>query len=99
MIWRGQKLGMVSGLFHTANELSTDHKQNTDEHGHGTHCAGTVAGIKTGVCKKGTVVAVKVLNSAGQGTYSAIIAGIQWGMFLPSSQTSNNVLILLHSRR
>ncbi|KAL2060217.1 hypothetical protein VTL71DRAFT_9612 [Oculimacula yallundae] len=54
-------------------------RKNTDENGHGTHCAGTVAGASVGVCKKGTVVAVKVLNKAGSGSYSGIIAGMQWG--------------------
>ncbi|KAH6691172.1 peptidase S8/S53 domain-containing protein [Leptodontidium sp. MPI-SDFR-AT-0119] len=53
---------------------------NTDEHGHGTHCAGTVAGANVGVCKKGTVVAVKVLSKTGSGTCAGIIAGMQWAL-------------------
>jgi hypothetical protein len=38
-----------------------------DVHGHGTHCAGTIAGKDTGVAKKATVHAVKVLRNNGKG--------------------------------
>lgn len=49
-----------------------------DCHGHGTHVAGTVGGATYGVAKDVTLVAVRVLDCNGQGTWSGIIAGIDW---------------------
>ncbi|WP_236594856.1 S8 family peptidase [Saccharothrix sp. 6-C] len=49
-----------------------------DCNGHGTHMAGTVGGGTTGVAKDVTLVSVRVLNCQGSGTYSQIIAGIDW---------------------
>ncbi|HNI43079.1 MAG TPA: S8 family serine peptidase [Chitinophagales bacterium] len=54
-----------------------------DDHGHGSHCAGIIAarnntiGVK-GVAAGATVVPVKVLNSAGNGEWSWILAGVQY---------------------
>jgi len=50
----------------------------TDQNSHGTHCAGTAAGARHGLAKAAFIVAVKVLNAQGSGSYSGIIAGIQW---------------------
>jgi subtilisin family serine protease len=50
----------------------------SDCNGHGTHVAGTIGGTKYGVAKDVKLVAVKVLNCKGSGSYSAIIAGIDW---------------------
>ena len=50
----------------------------TDCNGHGTHVAGTIGGTKYGVAKKVNLVAIKVLNCAGSGTNSGVIAGINW---------------------
>lgn len=49
-----------------------------DCHGHGTHVAGTVGGTTYGVAKNVTLHAVRVLDCAGSGSYSGIIAGINW---------------------
>jgi subtilisin family serine protease len=49
-----------------------------DCNGHGTHVSGTVGGSTYGVAKGVTLVAVRVLNCAGSGTTSGVIAGIDW---------------------
>jgi len=53
---------------------------NTDRNGHGTHCAGTVAGSAYGIAKQARLVAAKVLSDAGSGSYAGIIQGIQWSV-------------------
>jgi subtilisin family serine protease len=49
-----------------------------DCNGHGTHVAGTVGGAIYGVAKEVTLVAVRVLNCSGSGSWSGVIAGIDW---------------------
>jgi subtilisin len=54
-----------------------------DDHGHGTHVAGTIAGRNdgsgvVGVAPGTRIVAVKVLDSSGQGRESDVICGIDW---------------------
>ncbi|HEX6358733.1 S8 family peptidase [Actinophytocola sp.] len=50
----------------------------SDCQGHGTHVAGTVAGATYGVAKQAKIVSVRVLDCAGSGTFSGIIAGVDW---------------------
>ena len=49
-----------------------------DCHGHGTHVAGTVGGSTYGVAKSVRLVAVRVLDCAGMGLNSNVIAGVDW---------------------
>jgi subtilisin family serine protease len=49
-----------------------------DCNGHGTHVAGTVGGSTYGVAKNVSLVAVRVLDCAGSGSFSGIIAGMDW---------------------
>lgn len=51
---------------------------NTDCNGHGTHVAGTIGGKSVGVAKSVKLIAVKVLNCAGSGTWNGVISGIDW---------------------
>ena len=54
-------------------------KASTDDcHGHGTHVAGTVGGSTYGIAKGVKLYAVRVLDCDGSGSYSAVIAGIDW---------------------
>lgn len=49
-----------------------------DCNGHGTHVAGTVGGTRWGVAKAVSLVAVRVLDCAGNGSWSGVIAGMDW---------------------
>jgi subtilisin family serine protease len=49
-----------------------------DCNGHGTHVAGTIGGTTYGVAKAVKLRGVRVLDCKGSGTYSGIIAGIDW---------------------
>lgn len=62
--------------------VNNDHDP-MDDNGHGTHVAGTVAAVRDGYGVVGAgagvqLYGVKVLNSAGSGQWSWIIAGLQW---------------------
>lgn len=46
--------------------------------GHGTHVAGIVGGTTFGVAKAVTLHPVRVLDCNGEGSYSAVLAGIDW---------------------
>jgi subtilisin family serine protease len=50
----------------------------SDCHGHGTHVAGTIGSTTYGVAKSVQLRGVRVLGCSGTGSYSAIIAGVDW---------------------
>ena len=50
----------------------------TDCNGHGTHVAGTIGGTTYGVAKDVQLYGVKVLDCAGSGTTTTVLAGINW---------------------
>ncbi|KAM3508136.1 hypothetical protein MY11210_006861 [Beauveria gryllotalpidicola] len=52
--------------------------EHSDGHGHGTHCAGTVASTTYGVAKKASVYGIKVLSNYGVGSTSAVLAGMDY---------------------
>lgn len=58
-------------------------KTGNDDNGHGSHVAGTVAAVNNdsgvvGVAPEAKLIAVKVLNAVGSGTWSSVICGIDW---------------------
>jgi serine protease AprX len=60
-------------------------KQPVDPNGHGTHIAGVIAnahigsdGEWNGVAPGANLVAVRVLDRKGYGTYESVLQGIQW---------------------
>ncbi len=55
-----------------------DGQNGNDCNGHGTHVAGTTAGATYGVAKAASVVGVRVLDCSGSGTWSGVIAGVDW---------------------
>lgn len=55
-----------------------DSNGTNDCNGHGTHVASTLGGATYGVAKSVSLVAVRVLDCAGSGTTSGVIAGLDW---------------------
>jgi len=49
-----------------------------DCNGHGTHVAGTVGGSTYGIAKSVKLFAVRVLDCGGSGSWSGVIAGMDW---------------------
>jgi len=58
--------------------------QAYDDQGHGSHCAGTVAGTGAptyehpGMAPQAFLVGVKVLDAGGSGSFATVMGGMQW---------------------
>jgi subtilisin len=66
-----------------------------DDEGHGTHVAGTVAGLDNdvgvvGVAPEAKLYALKVLNSSGSGSFSNIIKALEWVVDNDTIKITNN---------
>ena len=59
-------------------DVLRDGQNGLDCNGHGTHVAGTVGGSTYGVAKAVKLIAVRVLDCAGNGTDSTALAGVDW---------------------
>jgi subtilisin family serine protease len=61
-----------------AADFVGDGQNGNDCNGHGTHVAGTIGGSTYGVAKAVNIYAVRVLDCGGSGTFSGVIAGVDW---------------------
>jgi hypothetical protein len=61
-----------------AADFVGDGQNGNDCFGHGTHVAGTIGGSSYGVAKGVTLYAVRVLDCGGSGSFSSVIAGVDW---------------------
>merc|ERR1719422_2558977 len=59
-------------------ECNGDATCAADAQGHGTHCAGTVAGETFGVAPDAAVRSVKVLSDQGSGSWSWSVDALDW---------------------
>ncbi|WP_187787851.1 S8 family serine peptidase [Salmonella sp. S146_54837] len=66
--------GRAAAVFDPIN----DGQNGVDCNGHGTHCAGTIAGSTYGVAKGANVYGLRVLNCQGSGSTADIVAGDEW---------------------
>lgn len=94
VVGSGVKVGIIdTGIDYTHEDLivsgGATFVQGTidymDDNGHGTHVAGTVAGVDNtigvlGVAPKVELYAIKVLDQNGSGSYSDVVAGIEWAI-------------------
>lgn len=63
--------------------LVTAGGRTSDDHGHGTHVAGTIAALDNtwgvvGVAPRASLYSVKVLDRQGSGYLSSIVKGLEW---------------------
>ena len=70
---------------HHGYDVYNNDNDPMDDHGHGSHCSGTVcgdgtAGSQTGMAPDATLMCVKCLNANGGGGAEPISAGIQWAV-------------------
>ena len=67
-----------------------------DDHYHGTHCAGTIGGVGNngqgvaGVCWNVKIMAIKFLNSGGNGYTDDAIESVQYSILMGANLSSNS---------
>jgi len=67
-----------------------------DDHGHGTHCSGTIGGVGnngtgvTGVNWNVRIMGIKFLNSGGSGTTANAVLAVQYATMMGVNLTSNS---------
>ena len=81
------------GRVATGYDAVQDGLGSGDCNGHGTHVAGTIGSKTFGVAKKTTLIPVRVLDCAGSGLYSSVIAGLNWiaGNYIPGEPAVVNM--------
>ena len=70
---------------HHGYDVKNHDNDPMDDHGHGSHCSGTVlgdgtAGSQTGMAPEATLMCVKCLDETGNGGAQNISEGIQWAV-------------------
>ncbi|ORD94267.1 hypothetical protein ECANGB1_2701 [Enterospora canceri] len=53
---------------------------NNDDNGHGTHIAGIIGGVESGVAKHADLLGVKILDSSGRGRMYSMYRGIHYAV-------------------
>lgn len=67
-------IGKVTRFKDFVNGITHDY----DDHGHGTHVAGTIAGKEVGMAPKSQVMMAKIFGAVGGGQDSVILEAMQW---------------------
>ncbi|KAF1810962.1 subtilisin-like protein, partial [Eremomyces bilateralis CBS 781.70] len=64
---------------------------NNDNHGHGTMCAGVIAGKANGLSPRATTIAVKIASDQNVSQTDDVVAGIEWVLRQPGD---NNMKVI-----
>eukprot|EP01118_Nematostelium_gracile_P008257 TRINITY_DN2736_c0_g3_i2.p1 TRINITY_DN2736_c0_g3~~TRINITY_DN2736_c0_g3_i2.p1 ORF type:complete len:554 (-),score=193.33 TRINITY_DN2736_c0_g3_i2:27-1688(-) len=67
-----------AGRVAAGRDFIGDGQGTNDCEGHGTHCAGTIAGATFGVAPGAKIAPVRVLGCDGSGSSAGVIGGINW---------------------
>lgn len=67
-------VGRVTHFKDFINGLENDY----DDHGHGTHVSGTIAGTEVGIAPQSKILMAKIFGATGGGQDSVIIEAMQW---------------------
>ena len=74
----------LSGKVYLGKNCVANNYDPMDDHGHGTHCAGIIGAIDAngvygeGVCPNCKILAIKVLDGSGSGSWFDVAAGMQY---------------------
>ena len=73
----------LTGRYVSGRDFVNNDYDPMDDHGHGTHCAGTICATDNtfgviGVAPEAALYACKVLNNKGSGSLSDVAAGVDW---------------------
>ena len=60
-----------------------------DDHGHGTHVAGTISGVNVGIAPQSSLLVGKIFTATGSGFDAHILSGMQW-MFDPDGNPATD---------
>ncbi len=86
--------GFIDNLY--GADIYNNDSDPMDDHGHGTHCAGTIAAVGNntlgvvGVSWQTKIMAVKVLSSGGSSDAARLAAGIVWAADQGADVLSNS---------
>jgi subtilisin family serine protease len=61
----------------------TPRTNDEDNHGHGTMCAGVIAGTKHGLSPEAKMIAVKIADDNNRSACDDVVAGIEWVLAQP----------------
>jgi len=85
----------LNGNYAGGYDFANDDADPMDDNGHGTHVAGTVAAENdgfgaVGVAPEAKIYALKVMKASGSGSYSDVIAALQWAVDNEIQVTNNS---------
>lgn len=78
-------IGKITGFRDFINNMGNPY----DDHGHGTHVAGTISGIAVGIAPEASIVFAKSFTAVGAAQDSELLSAMQW-MFDPDGQPATN---------